>query len=77
MVQIYLIFNNVPISTYEEMKKALDYTYDSQITSLENESYPDIFGMRSKLDCYFKGSPVSITTYTYSTTDRYDKYDCS
>lgn len=59
------------------MKKALDYTYDSQITSLENESYPDIFGMRSKLDCYLKGSPVSITTYTYSTTDRYDKYDCS
>ena len=51
MVQIYLIFNNVPISTYEEMKKALDYTYDSQITSLENESYSDTFGMRSKLDC--------------------------
>lgn len=59
------IIAKITNSTYEEVKKALGYTYNSQITSLENESYPDVFGMRSKLDCYFKGLPVSITTYTY------------
>lgn len=52
-------------TTYAEIKKALGFTSDTQITSLEAESTPDVAAIRKKLDDYFKGSTVLITTYTY------------
>lgn len=59
------IIAEISNTTLTEVKKALAYTTDAQLTALESEVTPDVNGIRAKLDAYFKGTRVLVTTYTY------------
>ncbi|WP_297272083.1 hypothetical protein [uncultured Bacteroides sp.] len=52
-------------ASLEQVKTALGYTTDTQLSSLENNESPNVGDIRSKLDNYFKGKETTVVTYTY------------